>query len=49
MIAAELNKCSDLQHYILERKGWIKWLIAMTVTCGRFQGEGSSNFNIRKH
>ena len=40
LIAAELNKRSDLQH----REGYIKWLIAKTVTCGRFQEKSSLNF-----
>ena len=44
LIAAELRKRSDHQHNPLETKGYIKWLIAMTVTCGRFQAEGSSDF-----
>ena len=44
LIATELRKRSDHQHNPSETKGYIKWLIAMTVTCGRFQAEGSSNF-----
>ena len=44
LIAAELRKRSDHQHHPLEREGYVKWLMAMTVTCGRFQAEGSSNF-----
>ncbi|KAL8792679.1 MAG: hypothetical protein Q9195_004739 [Heterodermia aff. obscurata] len=43
-IVAELNKRSDLQHYKVEKKRYIKWLIAMTVTCGRFHEEGSFGF-----
>ena len=44
LIAAELDRFSDFQRNAVERKGYIKWLIAMTVTCGRFQDEGSLIF-----
>ena len=43
-ITAELNEYSNLQSDGVERNRYIKWLIAMTVTCGRFLEEGSSNF-----
>ena len=43
-IAAAIDQRPDLQCSGVERWRYIKWLIAMTVTCGRFQEEDGSKF-----